>query len=88
MNMAKRIRAIREAIQTEALVELLHNHAHGRAKLRHTELRAIETLLRKALPDLSRQASPDWRASTPMVGAMEPVVPPDPGARQAAPERS
>ena len=43
----------REKIQTSQLVNRLTNHALGEIELTATQLRAIEILLKKTLPDLS-----------------------------------
>lgn len=43
----------REKIQTSQLVNRLTNHALGETELTATQLRAIEILLKKTLPDLS-----------------------------------
>lgn len=91
MDIATRISKTHEAIQAEALVELLHDQAFGKAKLGHTELRAIECLLRKSLPDLGPEAVPDPQGSSFTVVISEPMPPPDPRATPAArdaPERS
>ncbi len=43
----------REKIQTSQLVNRLTNHALGKIKMEPTQVRAIEILLKKTLPDLS-----------------------------------
>jgi hypothetical protein len=40
-------------IQAAALINRLSDHAHGKVDLSSTQVRAIEVLLRKILPDLS-----------------------------------
>ena len=47
--------AVREQIQSGALVKVLQDHAlgKGRAKMTPAKLKAIEILLDKSLPDLS-----------------------------------
>jgi len=57
--MAARIRKthqdeVRTKIQTSQLLNRLQNHAFGEVELNATQLRAIEILLRKSLPDLSQ----------------------------------
>lgn len=58
--MAARIRAkhqeeVRSKIQTSQLINRLQDHALGKlAELSATQLKAIEILLRKNLPDLSQ----------------------------------
>ena len=57
--MAARIRKthqdeVRTKIQTSQLLNRLQNHAFGEVDLNATQLRAIEILLRKSLPDLSQ----------------------------------
>lgn len=42
----------RKAIQTSQLINRLNNHANGTVELSPTQVRAIEILLRKSLPDL------------------------------------
>lgn len=57
--MAARTRKIRHdentrlKIKAAALINLLTDHAMGKAELSPTRVRAIEVLLRKILPDLS-----------------------------------
>lgn len=56
--MAARIRKqhsdeIRAKIQTSQLVNRLTDHALGKVDLSPTQVRAIEVLIRKTLPDLS-----------------------------------
>jgi hypothetical protein len=43
---------VRERIQTSMLVNRLTNHALGKVKMTPSQVRAIEILLRKTLPDL------------------------------------
>ena len=43
----------RDKIQVSMLVNLLTSHAKGEIELSQTRLRAIEILLKKAVPDLS-----------------------------------
>ncbi len=45
---------VRTKIQTSQLLNRLQNHAFGELDLNATQLRAIEILLRKSLPDLSQ----------------------------------
>jgi hypothetical protein len=42
----------REKIQTSQLINRLENHAFGSVELTPTQVKAIEVLLRKTLPDL------------------------------------
>lgn len=57
--MAARIRkpfhdeATRQKIQTSQLVNRLTDHALGKVNLEATQVRAIEVLLKKTLPDLA-----------------------------------
>lgn len=56
--MAARIRAshqdeVRAKIQTSQLINRLHDHAFGEVDLSATQVKAIEVLLKKNLPDLS-----------------------------------
>jgi hypothetical protein len=76
MDIATRIGKVREAIRAEALVELLHDHAFGKVELSPTELRAIEVLLRKAVPDLMHQVLHVPRLDNFRVIITEPEVPP------------
>jgi hypothetical protein len=55
MELATRIRKVRNAIHAEALVELLQDHAFGKVELNLSQVRAIALLLRKSLPDLMSQ---------------------------------
>lgn len=55
--MATRLRAmhgdeIRAKIQTSQLINRLTNHALGKVDLSPTQVRSIEVLIRKTLPDL------------------------------------
>ena len=52
---AMRIAEAREKIQTTQLINRLQNHGLGKLKkpLEATQVRAIEVLLKKAVPDLS-----------------------------------
>lgn len=45
---------VRTKIQTSQLINRLTNHAFGELELSNTQLRAIEILLKKSLPDLSQ----------------------------------
>ena len=45
--------ATREKIRVSALINRLHDHIDGKNELTTTQVRAIEVLLRKSLPDLS-----------------------------------
>lgn len=45
--------ATREKIRVSALINRLHDHIDGKNELSTTQVRAIEVLLRKSLPDLS-----------------------------------
>jgi hypothetical protein len=56
--MAERLRKthqddVRAKIQTSQLINRLENHALGNAELSATQIKAIEVLIRKTLPDLS-----------------------------------
>jgi hypothetical protein len=44
---------VREKIRTSQLVNRLENHALGKLELSATQIKAIEVLIRKTLPDLS-----------------------------------
>ena len=44
---------VRAKIQTSMLVNRLHDHVFATAELSQTQMKAIEILLRKSLPDLS-----------------------------------
>ena len=44
---------VRAKIQTSQLVNRLENHAFGDVELSTTQIKAIEILIRKTLPDLS-----------------------------------
>ena len=44
---------VRAKIQTSQLVNRLESHALGTAELSATQIKAIEVLIRKTLPDLS-----------------------------------
>lgn len=56
---------VRERIQTSMLVNRLTNHALGKVKMEPSQVRAIEILLRKTLPDLQ---------ATELSGGMEVMV--------------
>lgn len=43
---------VRERIRTSMLVNRLTNHALGKVKMQPSQVKAIEILLRKTLPDL------------------------------------
>jgi hypothetical protein len=43
---------VRQKIQASALITRLHNHIEGKTQLTSTQLRAIEVLLNKSLPNL------------------------------------
>lgn len=56
--MATRLRkahqdTVREKIRTSQLINRLQNHALGKIKLETTQIKSIEVLIRKTLPDLS-----------------------------------
>lgn len=56
--MAARLRArhqdeVRTKIQTSQLINRLQDHALGQVELSPTQIKAVEVLLRKTLPDLS-----------------------------------
>ena len=44
---------VRDKIQASQLINRLENHALGELELSQTQIKAIEILLRKTLPDLS-----------------------------------
>lgn len=44
---------VRAKIQTSQLINRLTDHAHGKVELTNTQVRAIEILLKKTIPDLS-----------------------------------
>jgi hypothetical protein len=44
---------VRSKIQTSQLINRLQNHALGEIELEQTQIKAIEVLIRKTLPDLS-----------------------------------
>lgn len=44
---------VRAKIQTSQLINRLENHALGKLDLSQTQIKAIEVLIRKTLPDLS-----------------------------------
>lgn len=44
--------SVRDRIRTSMLVNRLTNHALGKVKMEPSQVRAIEILLRKTLPDL------------------------------------
>lgn len=45
---------VRQRIQTSMLINRLTDHALGKIKMEPTQVRAIEILLRKTMPDLSQ----------------------------------
>ena len=45
--------SVRDKIQASQLVNRLENHALGEVELSTTQIKAIEILLRKTIPDLS-----------------------------------
>jgi hypothetical protein len=45
---------VRQRIQTSMLINRLTDHAVGKVELQPTQVKAIEILLRKTLPDLSQ----------------------------------
>jgi hypothetical protein len=47
------IEEARSKIQTTQLINRLQNHALGKAKMSQTQVRAVEILLKKKVPDLS-----------------------------------
>lgn len=47
---------VRDKIQASQLINRLENHALGETELSQTQIKAIEILLRKTLPDLSAVA--------------------------------
>jgi hypothetical protein len=56
--MAARLRpthqdSVRDKIRTSQLVNRLQDHAFGEVELTKTQIKAIEVLIRKTLPDLS-----------------------------------
>jgi hypothetical protein len=57
--MAERLRKthqddVRTKIQTSQLINRLQDHALGKIKLEATQIKSIEVLIRKTLPDLSQ----------------------------------
>ena len=59
--MAARLRArhqdeVREKIRASQLINRLTDHAFGKVELSQTQVRAIEILLKKSIPDLSSVA--------------------------------
>jgi hypothetical protein len=44
---------VRAKIQASQLINRLHNHAFGKVELSPTQVRSIEILLKKGVPDLS-----------------------------------
>lgn len=56
---------VRAKIQTSQLVNRLTEHALGKVELSPTQVRAIEILIKKTLPDLS---AVDWSASDGTLG--------------------
>lgn len=47
------IEETRQKIRVSQLLNRLHNHVDGEVELTATQLRAVEILLKKSLPDLS-----------------------------------
>mgnify|MGYP003325332733 FL=1 len=47
------IEEAREKIKTTQLINRLQNHGLGKVEMTQTQVRAVEVLLRKAVPDLS-----------------------------------
>lgn len=78
--MAARIRKhhqdeVRARIQTSQLVNRLTDHALGDTELSATQIRAIEILLKKSIPDLSAiEVSGDEENPLQMVGRIELVA--------------
>lgn len=75
--MAARIRKhhqdeVRARIQTSQLVNRLTDHALGEVELSSTQIRAIEILLKKSIPDLSSvEVSGDEENPLKMIGRIE-----------------
>lgn len=78
--MAARIRKhhqdeVRARIQTSQLVNRLTDHALGEVELSATQIRAIEILLKKSIPDLSAiEISGDEESPLQLVGRIELVA--------------
>lgn len=78
--MAARIRKhhqdeVRARIQTSQLVNRLTDHALGEVELSATQIRAIEILLKKSIPDLSSiEVSGDEENPLQIVGRIELVA--------------
>lgn len=78
--MAARIRKhhqdeVRARIQTSQLVNRLTDHALGEVELSATQIRAIEILLKKSIPDLSSiEVSGDEENPLQFVGRIELVA--------------
>ena len=51
-------------IKTSMLVKRLEDHVHGDVEISATQLRAIEILLKKTLPDLTAQHNTEGDAKT------------------------
>ena len=67
---------VREKIQASQLVNRLQNHAFGEIELTQTQLKAIEILLRKSVPDLSAiQVSGDEENPITVKGVIDLVRP-------------
>ena len=47
------IEEARKKIQTTQLINRLQNHAHGKCEMSPTQVRAVEILLKKSVPDLA-----------------------------------
>lgn len=58
------IEETRKRVQTNQLINRLHDHAVGKVEMSQTQVRAAEILLRKSLPDLS---------STTIEGGSQPI---------------
>lgn len=54
--MARR-KNIRDSIKVQELVDLLHDNAMGKVELDPAQVRSIELLLKKSLPDLKTSES-------------------------------
>jgi len=50
------IEEARKKIQTTQLINRLQDHAHGKCEMSQTQVRAVEILLKKSVPDLSSVA--------------------------------
>lgn len=78
--MAARIRKhhqdeVRLRIQTSQLINRLTDHALGNTELSATQIRAIEILLKKSIPDLSAiEISGDEESPLQLVGRIELVA--------------